>query len=82
MKLFGDIRKNFNCGPVSMFERVCKARRDLTLEQVSYKIKHFFKFYGINRHKMTVVTPGFHYQSSSCDDNRYDMRPFLYNNNW
>ena len=27
---------------------------------------------------MTVVTPGFHFQSSGCDDNRYDMRPFLY----
>lgn len=27
---------------------------------------------------MTVVTPGFHFQSSSCDDNRFDMRPFLY----
>lgn len=61
-----------------MFEKVCKARRDLTLEEVGHKVKHFFKYYSINRHKMTVVTPGFHFQSSSCDDNRFDMRPFLY----
>lgn len=23
-----------------------------------------------------------HYSASSCDDNRFDMRPFLYNNEW
>lgn len=25
------------------------------------KIKHFFRMYAKNRHKMTTVTPGFHY---------------------
>jgi|JI61114C2RNA_FD_contig_91_927953_length_870_multi_2_in_0_out_0_2 hypothetical protein len=23
-----------------------------------------------------------HFQASSCDDNRFDMRPFLYNCDW
>lgn len=31
LKLLGDIRKNLNCGPVSMFQKVCKARKDLSL---------------------------------------------------
>lgn len=46
------------------------------------KIKRFFLYYGINRHKMTVITPSFHYDEESCDDNRYDMRPIMYATNW
>ena len=46
------------------------------------KIKRFFHFYSINRHKMTTVTPSFHYDPESCDDNRYDMRPIIYATDW
>ena len=31
-----------------------------------------------NRHKVTVLTPGVHLTDMSCDDNRFDLRPFLY----
>lgn len=31
---------------------------------------------------MTTVTPGFHYDPEGCDDNRLDMRPFLYETDW
>jgi len=31
---------------------------------------------------MTVTTPSIHMDSYSADDNRYDMRPILYNRNW
>lgn len=31
---------------------------------------------------MTVSSPGIHGEKYSCDDNRYDLRPFLYNYNW
>lgn len=65
-----------------MFERVRRIQKDLSFEQVAAKIKHFFRFYSINRHKQTTVTPAMHFQASSCDDNRYDMRPFLYNTDW
>ena len=41
-------------------------------------IKRYFRFYGINRHKMTVLTPSIHLNTHSIDDNRFDMRPFLY----
>lgn len=30
------------------------------------------------RHKMTTITPSMHANDYSPDDNRFDMRPFLY----
>ena len=50
--------------------------------QVAEKVKHFFRHYSINRHKMTVLTPAYHAESYSPDDNRFDLRQFLYNANW
>lgn len=35
-------------------------------------------YYAINRHKMTTMTPGLYLESYTPDDNRYDLRPFLY----
>lgn len=82
LRLLGNIRKVDKLGPVSMFERVRRIQKDLTASQVGEKVKHFFRYYAINRHKQTTVTPSMHFQPSSCDDNRYDMRPFLYNADW
>jgi NAD+ synthase (glutamine-hydrolysing) len=65
-----------------MFERVRRIRKELTPEEVATKVKHFFRYYGMNRHKQTTITPSMHFMSSSCDDNRFDMRPFLYNCDW
>ena len=31
---------------------------------------------------MTVLTPSYHAESYSPDDNRFDHRPFLYNVSW
>lgn len=31
---------------------------------------------------MTTVTPSYHAESYSPDDNRFDLRPFLYNTHW
>lgn len=45
-------------------------------------MKHFFRMYSVNRHKMTTVTPSYHAESYSPDDNRFDLRPFLYNTRW
>lgn len=50
--------------------------------QVAQKVKHFFRMYSVNRHKMTTVTPSYHAESYSPDDNRFDLRPFLYNTRW
>lgn len=45
----------------------------------SPQVKDFFRFYSMNRHKATVLTPSYHMESYSPDDNRYDHRQFLYN---
>lgn len=31
---------------------------------------------------MTTLTPAYHAESYSPDDNRFDLRPFLYNTTW
>lgn len=31
---------------------------------------------------MTTLTPSFHYNPEGCDDNRLDMRPFMYDTDW
>lgn len=46
------------------------------------QVKHFYRCYAINRHKMTVITPSVHAETYSPDDNRFDHRPFLYNAKW
>merc|ERR1712203_1124618 len=46
-------------------------------EQVAQKVKDFFFYNAINRHKMTTLTPSYHAENYSPDDNRFDLRPFL-----
>lgn len=53
-----------------------------SLHQVASKVKHFFRVYSMNRHKMTTLTPSYHAENYSPDDNRFDLRPFLYNTSW
>lgn len=53
-----------------------------TPEVISQKIKDFFRYYAINRHKATTITPAYHAESYSPDDNRFDHRPFLYHILW
>jgi len=48
-------------------------------EQVAQKVKDFYFYHAINRHKMTTLTPSYHAESYSPDDNRFDLRPFLQN---
>lgn len=47
--------------------------------KVAQKVKDFYFFHAINRHKMTTLTPSYHAESYSPDDNRFDLRPFLFN---
>ncbi|XP_068656594.1 glutamine-dependent NAD(+) synthetase [Aristolochia californica] len=83
LSVYGRLRKIFRCGPVSMFQNLChKWCRKLTPAEVAAKVKYFFKYYSINRHKMTVLTPSYHAESYSPEDNRFDLRQFLYNTRW
>lgn len=83
LSVYGRMRKIFRCGPVSMFQNLCyKWGGKLTPSEIADKVKHFFKYYSINRHKMTVITPSYHAESYSPEDNRFDLRQFLYNARW
>jgi hypothetical protein len=44
--------------------------------------ERFFFYYGLNRHKMTTLTPSYHAEDYSPDDNRFDLRQFVYNSAW
>jgi len=79
---FGRLRKIDRCGPFSMFEKLVYEWDHLTPQEVAAKVKRFFYYYSANRHKMTVLTPAYHAESYSPDDNRFDLRQFLYNVRW
>ncbi|XP_066556688.1 glutamine-dependent NAD(+) synthetase [Amia ocellicauda] len=83
LSVFGRLRKIAKCGPYSMFCKLIHTWREIcSPAQVATKVKHFFRMHSINRHKMTTVTPAYHAENYSPDDNRYDLRPFLYNTRW
>ena len=50
--------------------------------EAAQKVKRFFWLYAKNRHKMTVLTPAVHIETYSAEDNRFDMRNFIYNTKW
>ncbi|XP_041844861.1 glutamine-dependent NAD(+) synthetase [Melanotaenia boesemani] len=83
LSVIGRLRKISKCGPFSMFCKLIHMWKDiLSPTEVVQKVKHFFRMYSVNRHKMTTVTPSYHAESYSPDDNRFDLRPFLYNTRW
>ncbi|XP_071329020.1 glutamine-dependent NAD(+) synthetase-like isoform X2 [Trachinotus anak] len=83
LSVIGRLRKISKCGPFSMFCKLIHMWKDvLSPTEVAQKVKHFFRMYSMNRHKMTTVTPSYHAESYSPDDNRFDLRPFLYNTRW
>uniref|UniRef100_A0A8B9LM27 Glutamine-dependent NAD(+) synthetase n=1 Tax=Astyanax mexicanus TaxID=7994 RepID=A0A8B9LM27_ASTMX len=83
LSVIGKLRKISKCGPYSMFCKLIHSWRETcSPTQVAAKVKHFFRMYSVNRHKMTTVTPSYHAESYGPDDNRFDLRPFLYNTRW
>ncbi|KAI8459442.1 glutamine-dependent NAD(+) synthetase [Phakopsora pachyrhizi] len=79
LSVYGKLRKEEKCGPYSMFMRLVQEWGSfLSPTEIAEKVKHFFFEYARNRHKMTTLTPSYHAEVYSPDDNRYDMRPFLY----
>lgn len=80
---FGRLRKISRCGPVSMYRKLCVAWADkFSPSEVAVKVKRFFFYYSVNRHKMCTLTPSYHAEGYSPDDNRFDLRQFLYNTRW
>lgn len=82
LSTFGRLRKIERLGPYSMFSKLVHVWSDLRPSQVAAKVKLFWRMYAINRHKSTVLTPAYHAEGYSPDDNRFDLRPFLYEVTW
>ncbi|XP_042640667.1 glutamine-dependent NAD(+) synthetase isoform X2 [Tyto alba] len=83
LSIYGKLRKIAKAGPYSMFCKLINMWKEVcTPREVASKVKHFFRMYSINRHKMTTLTPSYHAENYSPDDNRFDLRPFLYNTTW
>ena len=83
--VYGKLRKIYRCGPLSMYNKLKHTwyeRVGRDVHTVADKVKRFFYYYSINRHKMTILTPSYHAEAYGCDDNRYDHRQFLYNAGW
>lgn len=81
LSVFGKLRKIERCSPFDMYKALLNADgvwATLTPEQIATKVKRFFFFYGIHRHKMTTLTPSYHAEGYGPDDNRFDHRQFLY----
>ncbi|KAI0039877.1 glutamine-dependent NAD synthetase with GAT domain-containing protein [Auriscalpium vulgare] len=79
LSVFGRLRKVEKRGPYSMFTKLVQEWSSiLSPTQIAEKVKHFYFEYARNRHKMTTLTPSYHAESYSPDDNRFDLRPFLY----
>jgi len=80
LSVFGRLRKVEKCGPYSMFTKLTHEWGSfLSPSKIAEKVKLFWFEYARNRHKMTTITPSYHAESYSPDDNRFDLRPFLYN---
>ncbi|ORZ29590.1 hypothetical protein BCR44DRAFT_115967 [Catenaria anguillulae PL171] len=79
LSIYGRLRKVAKCGPFSMFTTLAREWADvMPAREVADKVKRFWFYYAINRHKMTTLTPAYHAESYGTDDNRFDLRPFLY----
>ena len=79
LSVLGRLRKSFKLGTVGMFERLVVDWADrMAPRDVYKKVRDFMYYYAINRHKMTTMTPGLYLENYTPDDNRYDLRPFLY----
>jgi NAD+ synthase (glutamine-hydrolysing) len=77
----GVSRKVSHCGPLFMFKQLT-SEWGLPLVEVAEKVKHFFKLYATNRHKVGVATQSVHLTAYNCEDSRYDLRQALFNTDW
>ena len=83
----GSLRKIEKMGPVSMFQRLVgqwtttaagEDTKGMTPREVATRVKRFFHYYAVNRHKMSTLTPSYHAESYGPDDHRHDHRFLVY----
>ncbi|KAI8825625.1 uncharacterized protein EV422DRAFT_492150 [Fimicolochytrium jonesii] len=83
LSIYGTLRKVGKSGPFGMFSKLLHQwGHILSPKEIAEKVKTFFFYYSINRHKTTILPPSYHMSHYSPDDNRFDLRPFLYNSAW
>ncbi|KAF5021846.1 hypothetical protein F66182_6103 [Fusarium sp. NRRL 66182] len=78
---FGRLRKESKLGPYGMFLRLVEewgGEGRLSPREVATKVKRFYHFHYINRHKQAVATPAVHLENYNVDDHRFDLRPIVY----
>ncbi|OAX81982.1 hypothetical protein ACJ72_03673 [Emergomyces africanus] len=79
LSVFGRLRKISKCGPFGMYEKLLHMWPEQhTPHEIYEKVRRFFYYYAVNRHKQVILTPSYHAENYSCDDNRHDQRPILY----
>lgn len=78
--MLNKLRNQELCGIVSMFVNICDLLPQSNPEDLKKKVMRFFTRYFRNRHKSTILTPGVHLTGNSIDDNRFDHRPYQYDN--
>ena len=79
--VYGRLRKISSIGTVEMFKRMIHEWKDrASPKEIAAKVKSFFFYSSCNRHKMTTLTPSYHAENYSPEDNGFD--PFLYNVRW
>ncbi|KAK2769449.1 glutamine-dependent NAD(+) synthetase [Emmonsiellopsis sp. PD_33] len=79
LSVFGRLRKISKCGPFGMYEKLLHMWPEQhTPREIYEKVRRFFYYYAVNRHKQVILTPSYHAENYSCDDNRHDQRPILY----
>ncbi|KAF2786729.1 glutamine-dependent NAD(+) synthetase with GAT domain-containing protein [Melanomma pulvis-pyrius CBS 109.77] len=82
---FGILRKVEKLGPWSAYQRLLGAWKDKDMNsprEIAEKVFLFYRYWALNRHKSTILTPSVHLSAYDPDDNRHDLRPFLYNFEW
>jgi len=62
-----------------MFDNLTEFWPDMDLDVLHDTVKKFFTTYAENRHKSVVMTPALFMSTHSCDSNKFDYRPYLYN---
>lgn len=66
--VFGRLRKIYMCGPVTMYQKLSSlwsVSRQLSPSVIAQKVKKFFYYYSVNRHKMTTITPAYHVRKTT-----------------
>ncbi|KAI0553618.1 NAD+ synthase [Xylaria curta] len=83
LSTFGLLRRVARLGPWSCYLQLLGSwKGKLKPQQIAEKTMVFFRNYAINRHKAVILTPSVHLSAYNPDDNRHDLRPFLYVINW